>query len=291
MNKKSKPLGGGGVHQLNNNQLFNLQLFADSNLSYNKVNNPYNFYLNKHTWAKGDIEKIVYNLVEYYKKIPNYSTITTLPEENANYIKEALPNVADCNSMLRSCSKLTSVDTTGWNTSKVTNMEDMFSNCYKLITLDVSKWDTSKVTNMSSMFNYCSSLTSLDVSKWNTSKVTSMGDMFSSCNSLTSLDVSKWNTSKVTDMNYMFSSCITLTTLDISNWDTSKVTNMSRMFYYCKALTTIKGVIDMKSCTSYDNMFTNCSKLTGVKIKNPPFGITATSDIGGLAAGKYEIVS
>ena len=39
-NKKSKPLGGGRVHQLNNrcNYFpFDIQLFA---LEYNKVNNP-----------------------------------------------------------------------------------------------------------------------------------------------------------------------------------------------------------------------------------------------------------
>lgn len=47
----------------------------------------------------------------------------------------------------------------------------------------------------------------------------------------------------------------------------------------------------MKSCTSYDGMFRYCDKLTGVKIKNPPSGITATSGIGELKAGKYEIVS
>ena len=47
----------------------------------------------------------------------------------------------------------------------------------------------------------------------------------------------------------------------------------------------------MKSCTKHDGMFMACPKLTGVKIKNPPSGITATSGIGGLAAGKYEIVS
>ena len=89
----------------------------------------------------------------------------------------------------------------------------------------------------------------------------------------------------------MFQSCSALTTLDISNWDTSKVTDMSIMFSSCRSLTTIKGIIDMKSCTSYDDMFYGCYKLTGVKIKNPPSGITATSGIGGLAAGKYEIVS
>ena len=118
-----------------------------------------------------------------------------------------------------------------------------------------------------------------------------MGNMFNYCNSLTTLDVSNWDTSKVTKTEYMFSNCKALTTLDISNWDTSKVTTMQVMFEYCSSLTTIKGVIDMKSCNSYNYMFNGCTKLRGVKIKNPPSGITATSGIGGLAAGKYEIVS
>ena len=92
-------------------------------------------------------------------------------------------------------------------------------------------------------------------------------------------------------MEDMFNHCESLTTLDVSNWDTSKVTNMRYMFGWCYELTTIKGIIDMKSCTSYDGMFHNCPNLTGVKIKNPPSGITSTSGIGGLKAGKYTIVS
>ena len=236
-NKKSKPLGG-GIHQLNNNdQLFNLQLFADNTLNYSKVDNPYNFYLNKPTWTKGDIKaQIVYNLAEYYKKIPNYSTITTLPEENANYIKEALPNVNSCYYMLCNCRKLTSIDTTGW--------------------------DTSNVTNMSYMFEYCKALTTLDVSKF--------------------------DTSNVTDMSYMFWHCNALTTLDVSKWDTSKVTYMSYMFEYCRALTTITGVIDMKSCISYEGMFSGCTKLTGVKIKNPPVYFETMAK---LTKDQYTIVS
>ena len=232
-NKKSKPLGG-GVHQLNNNQLFNLQLFADP-LNYSKVDNPYNFYLNKPTWTKGNIKK-VYNLVRYYEKIPNYSTITTLPEENANYIKEALPNVDSCYYMLYNCKKLTSIDTTGWDTSNITDMDGMFEYCKALTTLDVSKFDTSNVTNMTSMFWHCNALT----------------------------------------------------TLDVSNWDTSNVTNMSCMFEYCRELTTITGVIDMKSCTYYDDMFSGCTKLTGVKIKNPPVYFETLAK---LTKDQYTIVS
>ena len=290
MNKKYEVLGGGGVYQLNNNQLFNLQRFADNSLNYNKVDNPYEFYLTKHIHTKGDI-KTLYDLVEYYKKIPNYDTITTLPEENANYIKEALPNVNNCEYMLESCGSLTSVDTTGWDTSNITDMFCMFNSCNRLTTLDVSNWNTSSVTNMTSMFSNCISLTNLDVSNWDTSSVTNMSNMFAECNSLTTLDVSNWNTTNVTNMSGMFEFCNALTTLDTSDWDTSNVTNMRYMFRYCSSLTTITGVIDMKSCNSYDNMFTGCSKLTGVKIKNPPAAITNTSGIGGLSAGRYEIVS
>ena len=289
-NKKSKPLGGGGIYQLNNryNHLpINLQLFA---LEYNKVDNPYNFYLNKPIWTKGDI-KVIYNLVEYYQKIPNYDTITTLPEENANYIKEALPNVDSCYLMLYNCSKLISIDTTGWDTSNVTNMNSMFEYCESLTTLDVSNWDTSNVTDMGYMFNRCYELTTIDVSKFDTSNVTDMSYMFDNCNKLTTLDVSNWDTSKVTNMSYMFEYCESLTTLDVSKFDTSNVTDMGYMFNRCYELTTIKGILDMKSCTYYDDMFGYCDKLTGVKIKNPPSGITATSGIGGLKAGKYEIVS
>ena len=59
------------------------------------------------------------------------------------------------------------------------------------------------------------------------------------------------------------------------------------MFFNCQSLTTIKGVIDMKSCTDYNAMFKNCSKLTGVKIKNPPADFEAQT---GLASSQYTVV-
>ena len=219
---------------------------------------------NTRTYTNKDIE-VVYNLVNYYKMIPNYATITELLQENAEYIKEALPNVISCYSMLSGCKALTFIDTTGWDTSKIEIMECMFIGCEALASMDTTGWDTSSVIYMSCMFF--------------------------DCNKLTMLDVSNWDTSNVTDMNSMFYDCKALTTLDISDWDTSKVTNMGHMFYDCISLTTIKGVIDMKSCTSYNRMFYNCTNLTGVKIKNPPPGVTATSGIGGLDASKYTIVS
>ena len=207
---------GGGVYQLNNNQLFNLQLFADNNLNYNEVDNPYEFYLNKHIWAKGDIKK-AYNLVNYYLKIPNHSTITTLPEENAEYIKEALPNVTSCYDMLYNCKALTSIDTTGWDTSNVTSMDSMFYDCNSLTSLDVSNWNTSNVTSMSSMFSGCNVLTNLDVSNWDTSKVTNMDWMFAGCRSLTTIKGVIDMKSYTTYGSYMFYNCNNLTGVKIKN--------------------------------------------------------------------------
>ena len=151
---------------------------------------------------------------------------------------------------------------------------------------------------MSLMFSGCFELTSLDLSNFDTSNVTNMNSMFYRCSSITSLDLSNFNTSKVTDMGGMFDKCFNLTTLDISNFDTSNVTNMGNMFGNCYSLTTIKGIIDMKSCTNYGNidndydfdtrMFKNCTKLTGVKIKNPPSDFESES---GLSSSQYTIVS
>lgn len=117
--------------------------------------------------------------------------------------------------------------------------------------------------------------------------VTDMSNMFRNCDKLTILNLSNFDTSNVTKMGYTFGLCTRLTTVDFSNLDTSNVTEMEGVFGYCASLTTIKGVIDMKSCTSYAYMFSGCRKLKDVKIKNPPSGF----DGAGLSSSQYTIVS
>lgn len=201
-------------------------------------------------------------------------------------------------SMFFCCCKLTTLDLSSFDTSNVENMGGMFFACNNLTALDLSNFDTSNVTDMNELFFNCKSLISLDLSSFDTSNVENMNGMFVGCSKLTSLDLSSFNTSKVTDMYSMFTSCSCLTKLDLSRFNTSKVTDMRFMFSECSNLTTIKGIIDMKSCTDYgsikdDNfdtdtrMFKGCSKLKGVKIKNPP----ARFDGAGLSSSQYTIVS
>ena len=170
-------------------------------------------------------------------------------------------------SMFYNCRNLTSLDVSGFDTSKVTNMRFMFSDCSNLTSLDVSGFDTSKVTNMRFMFYFCSNLTSLDLSGFDTSKVTDMSDMFYYCRNLTSLDVSGFDTSNVTNMSWMFSNCSKLTSLDLSGFNTSKVTNMERMFYKCSNLTSLDlSGFDTSKVTTMSYMFSDCSNLTSLDV-------------------------
>lgn len=178
--------------------------------------------------------------------------------------------VSDMSMAFMSCTHLTDLDVSGWDTSSCTTMRKLFSFCRSLASLDVSGWDTSSCVTMRELFYYCSSLTSLDVSKWNTSKVTDLYYTFSNCKSLTSLDVSDWDTSSCVTMSGLFSECISLTSLDLSGWSVSNVADLSFMCAtignkYMK-LTTVGDLSawDTSKNTSLAAMFQDCEYLESI---------------------------
>lgn len=185
--------------------------------------------------------------------------------------------VTNMSYMFEGCKKITKLDLSGFNTDKVNNMSDMFSYCSELVDLDVSKFDTSEVRDMSGMFEYCYELTNLDVSGFNTSKVTDMESMFRECTKLTKLDVSGFDTSNVTNMRSMFMQCYEVENLDVSNFNTSKVIDMSHMFDRCCSVKKLDvSGFDTRNVVSnsaefifgMSAMFQTCSSLTKLDISN-----------------------
>ena len=175
--------------------------------------------------------------------------------------------MTDMRDMFRNCNSLKNLDLSGFDTSKVTNMEGMFD-CASLESVDLSSFDTSKVTNMARMFT-SPALTNLDVTNFNTSSVTDMNNMFSNCSSLTSLDVTNFDTSNVTNMVNMFSNCSSLTSLDVTNFNTSNVTNMALMFRGCSSLTSLDVTnFDTANVSSMMGMFNGCRELTNLNVTN-----------------------
>ena len=166
--------------------------------------------------------------------------------------------------MFLSCSSLTSLDVSTFDTSNVAAMTSMFSRCSSLRSLTFgNNFVTSSVTDLDYMFQYCRSLTTLDVSGFDTSNVTNMCAMFNGCRSLESLAVSNFKTSNVTNMSNMFKNCSSLTSLDVSTFNTSKVTDMSDMFNGCSSLKnlTFGQYFTTPACTGFARTFSNCSSM------------------------------
>ncbi len=166
-----------------------------------------------------------------------------------------------CKYMFNDFDYCTSIDMTGFDTSKVKSMYAMFSGCTILKNLDLSTFDTSSAQSMAYMFNGCNALKTLDVGKFVTSNVTSMYAMFYGC-AATSLDVKKFDTKNVTDMHSMFAYCGNLTSIDISDFETNKVTDMTWMFYHCDKLETLDiSSLEMSNVTDMNAMFAWCESL------------------------------
>ena len=171
--------------------------------------------------------------------------------------------------MFSTCTALTSIDFTNFNTSNVRNMAYMFYNCSALTGIDLSTFDTKNVLFMYDMFDGCSSLTELNLTNFITENVEDMCYMFYECESLQTLNLSNFNTENVYDMCDMFYGCSGLTNLDLSSFDTSNVGDMSGMFAGCENLQTLDvSNFITANVWNMSGMFADCSSLQTLDVSN-----------------------
>lgn len=183
------------------------------------------------------IEEITDTIISAKLKI-SYVTIINNIRGNLTFIACDTSELTRIYGAFQYC-KLTSIDTSGLDTSKVTNMGSMFESAYSLKTLSLANLNTAKVTDMRYMFSHCESLETIDLSNFNTAKVTNMAGMFNNCSSLGVLDLSSFNTENVTSMSSIFAWCTKLQELNISGWDLTNTTKTDDMFAVCSSLNTI----------------------------------------------------
>ena len=288
-----------------------------NNIDYIRFNGKYNTHFNKNEYYEQSYTKTIDLSDIDFSGINNISGMfygwkplseVILPEDfckNKTDLSNLFGGTGNLTYAYESCNGITSLNTTGWDTSKVTNMAGMFTGCAYLtsidlsgfdtsnvtnmnkmfgsnlnslneplinmsfINIDVSGLDTSKVTNMGTMFAGCGKLTSIDVSNWDVSNVTNMANMFCGCGKLTSIDVSNWDVSNVTNIGGIFSKCSSLNTLDLSKWNVSNVTNIGNMFYFCWNITKLDvSKWNVSNVTNMAGMFVGCSKLTTLDLSN-----------------------
>lgn len=140
-------------------------------------------------------------------------------------------------------STFTEFDAENVDISNLSGLYNMFRGCEKLTSLDLSTWDTSKVTDetVNNMFEDCKNLKTINVSNLITNNIENLNSMFGNCQNLTTVvGLGTWDTSKVEYTVRMFSNCKSLTSVDLTNWDLSNVLDANQMFAYCENLTEVK---------------------------------------------------
>lgn len=176
-----------------------------------------------------------------------------------------------CIGLFFGCRALEYVDTSGWDLSNMTHINQIFQICPSLKAADVSGWDTSNAVDMQMLFQQCGSLTELDIKNWDVRKLGDCDQIFRSCTGLRRLDLSGWHTDSIWCWRIAFHSCSALEWLDIRNWHPAEIRardGNTVQFYYdaglfggCTALHTL-----------YFPRFGECETATSLNFASLPWG-------------------
>lgn len=205
--------------------------------------------------------------------------------------------ITDLYSTFNHCENLTSIDLTGWGINKVTDMQTAFRNCTNLTEIKgIEDWDVSNVTHFYQTFQGCENLILPDLSNWKPkNKITHLICMFDGCQQIESLDLSGWNTSEVEQFWDIFFNCKKLKNLNITGWDFSKETyrNGNTPFYGCYSLTNLQFGKNLKVSTSFSHS-TQLTVDSLLSIINGLYdftgnGVTPTSLQGVLTLGSENL--
>ena len=223
----------------------------------------YNFN-DKKSLLSIDYIKIDSNVTSLYRLVRNCTRVTYVNTQGWD-----VSNVTTCDSMCSGASALPSIDLSNLNFTKPVNFQYMFQNCTDLTEVNTTNFKASP-TIMSNMFFQCDDLKSIDLSGCSLENVTSTYQMFRSCAVLTSIKFSNDNSvPKLTNTSYMFYDCA-FTSIDLSTfYNTTALKDMSYMFGSCDKLKTIDlSNWDTSAVTTFSSLFQNCSALESVNLSN-----------------------
>ena len=173
------------------------------------------------------------------------TNLTSVP----NQIPRTFTSLA---SMFQLCSRFNSPSVITWDTSRITDMNYAFAT-QNSFNQPIGGWNTSRVTNMQNMFFQTSF--NQPIGGWNVSSVTNMGNMFAECyTNAFNQDIDAWDVSNVTNMSQMFYVNQGMNR-SLNSWNTSKVTSMSLMFYQAQVFNGNIGNWNVSSVNGMSDMF------------------------------------
>jgi len=164
--------------------------------------------------------------------------------DNTHYTKEikinniTAPNITTLANLCRYHIHLINIESSGLDTSKVTNMSYSFSNCRKLPSLDLSHWNFESVTNLDHAFYQCYELTDLKLPEINTANM-NIDYAFCDCNKITNLNTVTFDLTTTPSARSLFNRCYALSDVNFVSTDAPNMTSMYYMFASCYAMENI----------------------------------------------------
>ena len=250
----------------------NLAGFDTSNVE--DMSYMFGCYDNRQGWSLDPIDLSSFNTSKVTNMQGMFSN-SYLPSIDIRHFDTS--NVTDMRSMFMGLRKATSLDLSGLNVKKVSNIQDIFELDYNtnnsiLQSLNLSGWELDSITSMYGLFKNLSELTNLNLNSFTTKNVTNMRYMFAGTKKLANLDLSSFDTSKVTTMERMFQDMESLTNINLSSFDTRNVTDMSRMFFMTSANPPIANLdlssFDTSKVTTMERMFVGLAHLQNLNVSS-----------------------
>ena len=180
---------------------------------------------------------------------------------------------ADCSSFFNTndYSNLRSFSFVGFETDKITNMNNMFSGKTNLVNIEFGEeFDAYNITSMSNTFNGCTALTKLEMPDWETAHLQLLNLTFAGCSKLQTVDMSNWDMTHVTTVEKMFQKDVELTSIDMgtNGWYFENLTTLRSIFEECKKLDQdFGGLRTSDRLTGMPWMFKNCESITQLDLR------------------------
>ena len=204
------------------------------------------------------------------------------------------PSITSFKNLFSNMPNLESVNLSGLDISRITDMSYMFFNDTSLKSVNLSGLNLEKVKNLSNMFYGANNLDNVDFSNTTFAPDPNTNSMFAYADynlksvnlknaknvtddilriyaraiknsNATTADLSDINLSpSITSFNNLFSNMPNIESIDLTGWDTGNITDMSYMFFNDPKLTTIKGLegFDTSNVTNMSNMFASYTNPT-----------------------------
>ena len=162
-------------------------------------------------------------------------------------------------------SDITSINTTGWDTSNITDISFAFYEAYDLTEIvGLSGWKGDSITTMRAAFQDAQRLSfathNFDSTLWGASltNLTNLLSTFRNCSLLVGgppMNVTGWDTSNVTTMESTFFTTVFSGSIDVSSWDFSSVTTLKGFMRSNSGTTSATFSNLSSSCTTFDTIF------------------------------------